>query len=256
MCFWGYQIYLYQQLKNTPVRVELERKKHLLLKNKKNRLYLFAFPLLVLILLFSVFTGVVSVMNQQENKRQSEALVNIQKTLASSGVQDDLVADVALSEYDPVEWDPQDFLWNKLMSDGNRLDTAELEFSEQLSPYFGETNVLFIKGVKSNTLTVSVFSRVLSQDNYIVAKKNMTLFVETLSGVKEVGMIDFSFSYQNEKGETQKKVFSYARDDKDNKLVLSTELEDAASDSSEAQSTSSTKQQTGESTKTSQSTDK
>lgn len=113
-----------------------------------------------------------------------------------------------------------EFSWKKVIEsrDAKTLDNYELQFMREWQPFFGESNVAIMISQKTETMTIAVFSTVLTYSDFQTAEKNVETFIKELQPVKEITMIDFTFTYRDKSSKLSKQSIVYSRNTKEDNL--------------------------------------
>ena len=85
-------------------------------------------------------------------------------------------------------------------------------------PFFGESNVAIMLSQKTETMTIAVFSTVLTYSDFQTAEKNVETFIKELQPIKEITMIDFTFTYRDKSSKLSKQSIVYSRNTKEDNL--------------------------------------
>lgn len=113
-----------------------------------------------------------------------------------------------------------EFSWKKVIEsrDAKTLDNYELQFMREWQPFFGESNVAIMISQKTETMTIAVFSTVLTYSDFQTAEKNVETFIKELQPIKEITMIDFTFTYRDKSSKLSKQSIVYSRNTKEDNL--------------------------------------
>lgn len=138
--------------------------------------------------------------NQQSNKEQQEP------------------SSISIEEYRDQAWQISTFPWSELVktdeekgSETGEKTEYETQLAEKLKPFVGDCMVTISQNHSEPSVSVFVMSLGLSTDAFQTAQENVQAMIEDLNPVKEVTVIQFSFSY-GDNGNSQKKLFMYYRD--------------------------------------------
>ncbi|MGC6767369.1 hypothetical protein ACYSNR_03650 [Enterococcus sp. LJL128] len=127
---------------------------------------------------------------------------------------------VIVEEYQDKNLKLAEFPWAKAVEsqDAAALTSYELQLSRDWKPFFGEISVTIVRSQNTQSLTVSVFSSSLTDKDFEVAEKNAEKFAEALSGIKEVTVIDFNFTYRDKTNTLTKQSMVFDRESQDQGL--------------------------------------
>lgn len=202
-----YQLYIRLKISKIDSSNSKMKKKINFYKNKAIKRSVFLLMLSVC-LLSAISITVVYRQNSliQENKKLYEKI--------------DQASDVTIDKYQENLLKLTSFPWEKVLesTDVQTLNNYEIQLSREWEPFFGESNISMIVSQKTKTLTVSIFPKLLSFDNFQIVEQNTEMFIQELQSVKSITMIDFNFTYRNEQNNLNKKSIIYSRETKDSEL--------------------------------------
>lgn len=202
-----YQLYIRLKISKIDSSNSKMKKKINFYKNKAIKRSVFL--LILSVCLLSVISMIIVYRQDslmQENKKLYEKI--------------DQAGDVTVSQYQENLLRLTEFPWERVVesNDIQTLSNYEIQLSREWEPFFGESSISMIVSQKTNTLTISIFPKLLSFDNFQIIEQNTEMFIKELQSVKSITMIDFNFTYRNEQDNLDKKSVIYSRETKDSEL--------------------------------------
>ncbi|WP_314064091.1 hypothetical protein [uncultured Vagococcus sp.] len=173
-------------------------------KHKVSNVAVFVLIAFVIVVSFILF-NLMSVKNDTNTIKEQ---ISIEKKKDSST---SISKDDELKKYKGDSWDISQFSWENVLKNesGTQLD-YEIALSKKLMPYIGENNVTIIRGT---SLTLSIFAVGLTIEQFTKAQENLPSLIADLNKVPQISIVDFTFTYYNDKGEYQKVSQLYYQED-------------------------------------------
>ncbi len=173
-------------------------------KHRVSNTAMIVLTVFVLVVSFMLF-NLMSVKNDTD-KIKDQVTIGKKKSSVTSISKDD-----ELKKYKGDSWDISQFSWENVLKNesGTQIDN-EIALSKKLMPYIGENSVTIIRGT---SLTLSIFAVGLTLEQFNKAQENMVSLKADLNKVPQISIVDFTFTYYNDKGEYQKVSQLYYQED-------------------------------------------
>ncbi|MBP1043909.1 hypothetical protein I6N95_23040 [Vagococcus sp. BWB3-3] len=173
-------------------------------KHRVSNTAMIVLTVFVLVVSFMLF-NLMSVKNDTD-KIKDQVTIEKKKNSVTSISKDD-----ELKKYKGDSWDISQFSWENVLKNesGTQIDN-EIALSKKLMPYIGENSVTIIRGT---SLTLSIFAVGLTLEQFNKAQENMVSLKADLNKVPQISIVDFTFTYYNDKGEYQKVSQLYYQED-------------------------------------------
>ncbi|GGC93335.1 hypothetical protein JZO66_08565 [Enterococcus sp. DIV0242_7C1] len=212
--FFSYQLYVRFQLESLDSdSPKMKRKINFYKHQENNRSLLFL--MIAAIIFCLILLGILY--NQNTLRKDNKDLeFKIEEISDARGV----TSGTGIENYKENTLKLGEFSWKKVIEsrDAKTLDNYELQFMREWQPFFGESNVAIMISQKTETMTIAVFSTVLTYSDFQTAEKNVETFIKELQPVKEITMIDFTFTYRDKSSKLSKQSIVYSRNTKEDNL--------------------------------------
>lgn len=212
--FFSYQLYVRFQLESLDSdSPKMKRKINFYKHQENNRSLLFL--MIAAIIFCLILLGILY--NQNTLRKDNKDLeFKIEEISDARGV----TSGTGIENYKENSLKLGEFSWKKVIEsrDAKTLDNYELQFMREWQPFFGESNVAIMLSQKTETMTIAVFSTVLTYSDFQTAEKNVETFIKELQPIKEITMIDFTFTYRDKSSKLSKQSIVYSRNTKEDNL--------------------------------------
>lgn len=204
LIFFGYQLYERYQLDNLDSDSQELRNKLIVYKYQRNH-WLLTTLLIGFLIMGALLIGILYrqqslITENQQLKKEMNRL--LQHSSQTSTVQ----------TFQGNEKTVQTFPWQQLVKNDSMktLKAYEVQLAKAWQPFLGNTTITILKSQRTEAITLSLFSSLLTVHDYQIVLENINQFVQTLNSVKQVTMIDFHLMYadDSENWDKQSLVFS------------------------------------------------
>lgn len=210
--FFSIQLYVRVQLESLDSNDRKMKQKINFYKSQENNRAII-FLLAGAIIFCLLFAGIIYTQNslRKDNKDLQMKMEDVEARATSTS---------ALEVYKDNTLKLASFPWDKVVetTDNQSMINYELQLIREWQPFLGEANITIINSQNTKSLTLSVFSSSLSNEAYKTAVKNAEAFVKELNKAQQITMIDFNFTYRNEKDTLSKSTIVYSRPSKEGNL--------------------------------------
>lgn len=214
LMFFSYQLYVRAQLETLDSdNPKMKRKINFYKHQENNRSLIFL--MIGIVLICFVLAGIFY--NQSILRKD---IKDLELKFEEVKTSDEASATIAVESYKENTLKLAEFPWDKVVEtrDATALTNYEIQLSRDWQPFFGEISVTILKSNNTKSLTLSVFSSSLRNQEFETAKKNVEIFAKELAPAKEITMLDFNFTYRDKTNTLSKKAIVYSRPSKEGNL--------------------------------------
>lgn len=194
--------FLYQKIEafqTTFDEPELDRKLRLYRLTQTSELQFVLFGGFILLLL--LFSGLFLYQQQQQQELRTRITAQQQRIEAQQLQLDKvIIPKEELTTYTKDTWQTLSIPWEALLLVDNQEKLADYEsqIAEALTPYLGDTDVRIFVDAKEKNYTLSLYSRLMDEENYQTVQANFEQLAADADQIKPLMMLDFTMNHQKE----------------------------------------------------------